>query len=174
MEQDPKELRLSVSNIADLFGVTERSIANWAAEGMPFVRIKGKVNRYPWRPCLEWWLANRYTGPTAADRPNRPPSKAESEARLLNIKTEREQMRLDTERGLLIPLEAIEPAWLQASGIVKDRVLGIANALKLAIPALTQHEVEKVRQVCREALSEIEACPSLSPDRPTHDDIADP
>ncbi|MDR2697155.1 MAG: hypothetical protein LBB40_01620 [Holophagales bacterium] len=162
METDgAKELRLSVSNIAALFGVSEQAIANWVKAGMPFVRVKGKVNVYPWRPCLEWWLVNRYTGATASDKKRGVPHRGESEAKLFQIKAEREQMKLDIELGKLIPIDDIERTWVQAAGIVKDRVLTIAPALKLVIPLLTQTDMAKIRAVCNETLETIKSCPQV-------------
>jgi phage terminase Nu1 subunit (DNA packaging protein) len=155
------ELRFSVNEMAALFGVTSQTIATWAGEGMPFVRVKAKVNRYPWLACHEWWLANKYAGPGSRPRSERPPTKSESEAKLFAVKAERERMRLEIDRQNLVPAADIEPTWVQAAAIVKDRVLGIPAAMKLHMPALTAEDLAKARELCRGTLEALAVCPKI-------------
>jgi phage terminase Nu1 subunit (DNA packaging protein) len=162
MTEQKIERRFNVSQMAELFAVTERTIANWAGEGMPAVRIKGKTNTYPWRACFVWWLANKHEGFIRSKDGIQ--TKAESEAKLFQAKADREQMRLDQDRGLLVQADEIEAAWTQAATTVKNRVLGIPAALKQMIPALKKEQIAKIRKLCSGILEAIAECPKQPTD----------
>jgi len=152
-------VRFTANEMAQLLGVSERAIQQWADEGMPYVRIKGKVNRYPWRECHEWWLANKYTGPHAGSA-ERMPSKIASEAELLHYKAGREKMRLERDKQQLLPIEEIDAAWQQAANTVKDAVLAISKTIKLTHPSLTDEDVAAIDKACKDTLRAIAKCPT--------------
>jgi phage terminase Nu1 subunit (DNA packaging protein) len=159
MNQTSDEIEFNAKALAALFAVTERSISEWTKEGMPFLRVKEKVNRYQWHPCFRWYLMNKYTG-TTASRGNRPPSKAESDAKLTDIKAKREEMKLNKDLANLLPADQIQSAWTEAATIAKDRVLGIPTAAKLQIPDLTKEDLEKLRKICHDTLETLSQCPT--------------
>jgi len=152
------EIRFSAGEMSRLFRVSERAITQWAAEGMPFARVKGRVNEYPYWDCLMWWIANKYTGATAAS--DRPPPKAETEARLLQTKARREEIRLHQDLKALAPVAELEAMWVQVATIAKDRVLNIPAAVKLVRSELTGEDVAAIKKACHEALEAIAECPT--------------
>jgi phage terminase Nu1 subunit (DNA packaging protein) len=152
---------LTALELAEHFGVSERAVQQWAGDGMPFTPVKGKVYRYRWADCHAWWLTHRYRGaavPKAGGQ--KTPTKAESEAKLMDVKARREEMRLAKEEGRLIPVEQIEPAWLRVAETVKNRVLTLPPAVKEAIPHLTTEDMKLLDRLCREALEELSQCPA--------------
>lgn len=149
---------LTAVELAEHFKVSERAVQQWAEAGMPYTPIKGKVYRYCWTDCFTWWLANRYKGPVAPARGSKVPTKAESEARILNTKAEREQMKLERDRGLLVPTEEIAAEWLRVGEIIKNRVLTLAPKAREAIPYLTAEDGKVLHRLCREALEELSQC----------------
>lgn len=151
--------QLSAVELGLLFGVSSRAVQQMAEQGMPFEQLKSKVYRFHWRHCLHWWIANRYKGSVRQDRGV--PSKAESEAKLLAIKTEREAMKLARESGELLPLEEVEPAWMRVAETVKTRVLAIPPKAKEVLPHLTGEDIKALATLAIEALEELSKCPSV-------------
>jgi len=151
---------MTTEEIAELLAVTDRAVRKWAKEeGLPH-HYEGKDLRFKWPQAQAWWQANRYRGaamPKAGG--HSAPTKAESEAKLMDVKARREEMRLAKEEGRLIPLEQIEPAWLRVAETIKNRFLTLPPAVKEAIPHLTTADVKVIERLCREALEELSHSP---------------
>lgn len=99
---------LSSEEVAELLGVTDRAVRKWAAEGLPH-HAEGKDLRFDWPQVLPWWAANKHRGSVVM--PKGIPSKAESEARLLKIRADREALKLAEVEGRMIDLQAVEDDW---------------------------------------------------------------
>jgi len=153
---------LTAIELGQLLGVSDRAIRDMGEAGMPFSQVKGKVYRYQWRACHTWWLANRYKGSVAQPRGSRVPSKADSEARLLDVKARREEIKLARDEGRLVPVEEIEPTWLRVAETVKNRVLTLPPKAKEELPHLSTDDVKVLHRLCREALEELSQCPAAS------------
>ena len=153
-----QNLQINAGRLAVMLGVTEMTISNWKREGMPHEKDGQGNVVFSWFACHEWWLQNKYAGPDS--RSGRTPAKYESEAKLFQVRAEREALELEEYKLTLIPAAALEPAWVQAATIVKDRVLAIPAALKVLIPTLTNEDLAKAREVCRGVLEALTECPS--------------
>jgi phage terminase Nu1 subunit (DNA packaging protein) len=152
--------KLTTEEVAGLLLVTERAVRKWAKdESLPH-GFEGKDLRFDWPKTLTWWLNNKYRGAVAKVIVGGVPSKAASEAKLLDVKARREEMRLAKEEGRLIPVEQIEPAWLRIAETVKNRVLTLPPAAREAIPHLAVEDVKVLDRLCREALEELSQCPA--------------
>ncbi len=153
---------LSTKDLAQLFRVSDRAVRGWAAEGMPH-HAEAKDFRYQWGTVLPWWTANKFRGSVATGKGSGPASKAQSEARIMEVKAQREELRFAKESGKLVPVEQIEPAWMRVAETVKNRVLTLPPAAKEAIPHLTTEDVKTLHRLCREALQELSQCPASAP-----------
>jgi phage terminase Nu1 subunit (DNA packaging protein) len=147
------------ADLAELFDVTSQAIRKWARDGMPHWS-DGKDLHFAWKPCRTWWATNKHRGSSVAVKASGVPTKATSEARLMDVKVRREEMRLAREEGRLVPAEEIEPAWMRVAETVKNRVMTLAPAAKEAIPHLTTEDVKTLHRLCREALEELSQCPT--------------
>lgn len=98
-----------LDEIASMFGVTTKTIAEWQEQGMP-VAARGEFggaaapNEYESKECIAW-LVERETGKVRGENPR---------DRLARLQADAIEMDNATKRGELIPATQIEPKMLAA------------------------------------------------------------
>ena len=163
----------SLNEMARQFGVSEPTIRNYVAKGMPYVTKADRTKGQPWEfslsECLEWFEDQQ------AAKQSQQAAQQEDEgiiaARIakLNVETDRLQLRLAKERGEVVPIEKV--AEIVESQMTTLRTHLLALPIKLA-PILTGQTDTKVikdtvSSYIREALEE------LAEDRVMEDVIPD-
>jgi phage terminase Nu1 subunit (DNA packaging protein) len=89
--------------LADLFGVTVKTIAEWQEQGMP-IAVRGKpgvASEYDSKACIEWRVQHeleKVKGESPKDRLDR-------------LRGDREELELAEKRGQLVPADQVEPMW---------------------------------------------------------------
>lgn len=90
--------------IAAVFGVAPKTIVEWQEQGFP-IAVQGQrgiPSEYETQACIAWYVQRELAkagAETARDR-------------LARLQADEVEMRLQERKGLLIPVEKIEPAWL--------------------------------------------------------------
>ena len=90
-------------HIAEVFGVAPKTIVEWQAAGFPILKQgkRGVPSEYSTEDCIAWFVQREL-------------DKAGIEGvrdRLARLQADEVEMRIAEKRGLLIPVEQIEPAW---------------------------------------------------------------
>ena len=118
---------LKSSQLADLFGMSDRRIRQLVKDGV--IPRDGR-DRYPLRECVQAYIAYLKANPTesasVADLEFRK-LKAETEER--QAKAERAQLDLDERRGELISREDMQREWTSRCVELRAAMLGLPNEL---------------------------------------------
>jgi phage terminase Nu1 subunit (DNA packaging protein) len=92
------------SELAEIFGVSERTLTEWQNDGDLPIKTKGargQANEYDTEVVITWYVQrelNKVGVEGVRDR-------------LARLQADEVEMRIAEKRGLLIPVEQIEPAW---------------------------------------------------------------
>ncbi len=118
------------SKLAEIHGVTERTLSDWANAGMPVRssggRGRGVENQYESSETIEWRLQRAVSGyqvESAKERKDR-------------LEGDRIELQLAKEAGLLVAVEEIEPLWASAILAAKSELLEGVYRLKSELDAL--------------------------------------
>ncbi len=109
-------LIIGIQQVADLFGVSHQSIANWQDDGMP-VAVRGGPNvasQFDSAACIHWYI-------------DRELHRASSEApreRLFRLQAESLEIDLAAKRSTLIPAAQLEPRLKAVVSVARDRLQG--------------------------------------------------
>lgn len=127
--------------LADMFGVTHKTIVEWQDQGMPIQSRGsfegGQENKYESSVCIRWYVdreLSKVRTETPADRLNR--AKAESV-----------EMDNAERRGLLIPADQLEPK-------LKAAMITARETLRNEPPRLAREAEGKPAQEIEDMLSE--------------------
>jgi len=126
---------LDTTTIASFFEVTAKTIASWAKQGMP----KESYGIYNLKKCFDWWCDN-----IEATKEDRDPTITALRAENLRIKNERESMKRDTEKGLLLPRSDLLPEWVKVYREFCQGLMGLGNKLPPLLEGLSQEEIQVV------------------------------
>lgn len=121
---------LSGKEAGDFFGVTAAAVHQWVQAGLPFVAVKGKVNRFRWRDVFRWWLDNRYRPSGQPTKGAGRATKADSEARKASADARLRELRVEREEGRLVPLEDVEAEWTRKVVAARARLLALPARLR--------------------------------------------
>ncbi len=65
------------------------------------------------------------------------------------------EIELAKERGSLIPVRDVELGWVRILTAARTRLLELPTRVKQAVPGLTPKDVETIREIVREALTDL-------------------
>lgn len=89
--------------IAEIVGVSERSLTDWQRDGLPvaYSGERGESNQYDTEQVIAWMIGREV-------------SKVQGESqkdRLARLQGDKVELEIAEKRGLLVPAEEIEPTW---------------------------------------------------------------
>jgi len=121
--------------LAEIFGVTERTILDWTREGMPAVVLnqRGSGNEYPLQDCVIWLLSrefDRLTRETPKDRDYR-------------LAGDMKELVLAEKMGLLAPAAEYEKAWTRNLMACRAELLNLGPRLAARLTAVLGVHVEE-------------------------------
>jgi phage terminase Nu1 subunit (DNA packaging protein) len=126
-----------LDEIASMFGVTTKTIAEWQDQGMP-VAARGEFggaaapNEYESKDCIAW-LVERETGKVRGENPR---------DRLARLQADAIEMENATARGELLPAALIEPKMLAAVVSAREAWRNEPSRLSRMVGGKTADEVE--------------------------------
>lgn len=127
----------------------ETTVRNWVRDGMPVAKKaerRGSSTFYNLDDVGAWLLEREQNKRVPWTAPGKTTISARE--RLLEIKAEREQMRLDRERGALVPVAEVQAQLQREYAALSDRLLKIP--LAISDPALRR----KIETAIRNCLNE--------------------
>lgn len=124
------------TEIAGIFGVSARTITEWQANGMPVALLGGPgvPGEYDSDVCIRWLVARevrKVQGESPKDR-------------LARLQGDDLEIKLETQRGKLIDVGAVEPAMRAAIVSARERIR--------SEPARIAAQMEGLERTAREAL----------------------
>lgn len=126
------------TGLASFFGVTSKTVCAWAKEGMP----KESHGLYNLKKCFDWWCDN-----VEATREDNNPKLIELRAEGQRIKNEREKLKLDAERGVLISIDEVVDQWCKRIAAVRQSLLAMPVRLS---PVLEGKEQQEIRAIIKD------------------------
>lgn len=122
------------SQLAALFGVTEKTIVEWQDEGMP-VELRGQAprpNEYVAADCVRWYT-DREVRKVRAESPR---------DRVFRLQADELELKLAEKRGGLVPTAMIEPKLRAAIVGAREHLMG--ERRRIAALAVGKNEQELV------------------------------
>ena len=121
-ETEDGTLIVSSEVLKKIFGVTQRLISDWQAQGCP------KYDRGWWdlKKVLEWRGLGRQKGVKKSDEAK----KLEADADLKYAKARQEELKLAEMMGELIPKELVEAQLASTFSAIRQRLLALPNAIR--------------------------------------------
>lgn len=149
MDPEPRgSLICDVQTVADLFGVTRRTVSNWSnpkKSATPCPKVKHGV--YDLQAVLGWWTENVATAIDSRQV-------EDIKSRYWAAKADREELRRDQEKGLLVPIEDIKSAWVKRAAEVAGRLKMLPDLLPPLLEGMNQFEmraeIDRVQREIRE------------------------
>lgn len=134
-------MRVNKKTLADIMGVSERSLTEWQEnEGLPIATkgLRGQENVYDTEAVIAWQVSR------ALAKAGKTESQRDREARLRGDKLE---LELAKERGTLVPADQVGPIWesrvLAAAGFMASRQSRLASILEATPGEAAKREVLK-------------------------------
>jgi len=139
--------------MADIFGVTTRTIDTWQKEGLPVVAVPGRPCSFDTVRAIEWRLAR--VGASADGEIDQ----AHEKARLTRAQADRAELEAAELKGTLIQAEQVAQTWGNVLANVKTRIRSIPTKLahKLANVRKISEAEELLRDSLDQALEELSA-----------------
>lgn len=125
--------------LAEVFGVSHQTMANWTREGMPVLTRgeNGQENQYDTATVIEWYAA-RAVSKTGTESPR---------DRLARLQGDDLVTKQAKERGSLVPAEQIEPVWdsrvMTAAAYLLGQHSRLASILEAAPGTEAKREILK-------------------------------
>lgn len=112
--------------LAEIMGVTKKSISLWQAEGLPVAvkGVRGKPNAYDTAEVITWFAA-RTAGKSLETQKDR----------LSRVQADRIEMEMATSRGHLVYAAEIAPAWAGIMVAVRQALLSIPASIRSLLDA---------------------------------------
>jgi phage terminase Nu1 subunit (DNA packaging protein) len=145
--RDPFLFR-TVGQVANHFCVSVKTVTQWLQQGMPGrPGPRGKQDGYFPLHEIREWLAKRQ-----AQGANSPGGTSERD-RLVKVKRQREELKLGTEAGNLLPVETVGKAFLRAIHETRAQLDQLPAAIVKTLPAsVNRDERDRIRRKIRAAL----------------------
>ncbi len=124
---------VSQSQLAEILGVTSRSIRLWEKNGLPKID-RGK---YDAGPCVAWWSENIFS---AGDEL---PDIAEAKTQYWSHKARLEKVKADEAESLVAPKEEFVDAWSWRISEMRNGLLALPLRLAPMVAGKTELEVRK-------------------------------
>lgn len=125
---------VSQASLADMFGVTAKTIDVWQDQGLP-IALRGGANRaseYEAAECIQW-LVSREVAKVRAESPK---------DRLYSLQAEEVALRLAEKRGTMIPAAEIEPAMKAAMIAAREYLRSIPPQLAVLLAGAEPDRIE--------------------------------
>jgi len=136
------------TEIADIFGVSARTITEWQAAGMP-IAVQGGPGvpgEYDSAACIRW-LVEREVRKVQGENPK---------DRLARLQGDDLEMKLAHQRGKLIDTATVEPAMRAAIVSARERIRNEPNRMALQLDGLDRTARENLlRELFDETLSKL-------------------
>lgn len=128
--------RVTVSELADVFGVTSRRVSQMVAEGLPRLPKGG----HDLADACRWYL-DRLKNQVASTRG----ALAQGRARLATAKASREELELAARRDELIDAAAVRTTVFNLARSARDAILSVPDRLAPIITGMDDaHEVHRL------------------------------
>lgn len=163
-------MKVNRTELADVLGVSMPTITAWMGEDPPLPYAEGGGKGRPFVfdtvDAIEWWSDNkrrrrRAPGADTAD-PNAPESYEEAERRKMIANADRAELDLARAAGKLVEIDDVAAAIADMHVIVRTRLLGIGNKVRVRVSALfggdraaEEQVVATVEEVVADAMGEI-------------------
>jgi phage terminase Nu1 subunit (DNA packaging protein) len=146
-----RDMEFKTKELAELFEVSDRSIRNWTAKGMPRIA----PGRFEGLPVIRWYAENIFLAEAAESRDLL--SKPEAERLMLNLKAELLQCEVDREKGKFVEVEEVRADWIRIAQGVKAKLYSIPFRLSALLAGESEEfEIRKmIKQEVNRALDEI-------------------
>lgn len=150
-------MKVAQRQLADIFGVSTRTIRNWQEAGMP---REGSRNdrKYDTRSCIEWAAANRIDGAAATGEDEELPSVEESDRRWKRARARLKEVEARERRGELIKFREVVNLVEDVMTRVRSRLVNLPGRRIHEIASTTDRaEVREIRmESVREVLEELQ------------------
>lgn len=155
--------------LADIHGVSERTLTDWANAGMPAIALggvgRGYSNQYDTAATIEWRLQRAISGyqvESAKERRDR-------------LEGDRIELMLAKEAGLLVAVEEVEPLWAAAIMSAKSDLMEGIYRLKSDLDAAygVDIDVALLEDHVNQTLSKLADRPPLPTESASNDFEAD-
>lgn len=130
------QILVSRKQVADFFEVAPNTISHWKRQGLD-AEVKRGV--YDLKKVFDWWLEHRVVQDKDAKA-----KKDKWEAELKEAKAQLEKLKLERERGELIPRVEIAKLWAARVHEVKTGLLSLVRKLPPRLEGLTKREMAAV------------------------------
>lgn len=151
---------LSQLQAAALLGVTPRRLRQIELENAAVARElgeSGKPQGYP-TEAFGRWLRARWEKSAGITQDGERLDPKNERALLDKVRREREELKLATERGELIPAEDIKQVWTKGMAVFRARLIALPSRLAGAVTAMGYAEAESaIRDEIYAALDELSA-----------------
>lgn len=116
--------------IADMFGVAPKTIVEWQEAGFP-VALRGGpgvASEYETEPCITW-LVDRERAKVQGESPR---------DRVFRLQGDALELDMAEKRGLLIPVDQVEPKWRAACIAAREGLLRERRRLAALLDGVTE------------------------------------
>jgi phage terminase Nu1 subunit (DNA packaging protein) len=146
--------RPSLRGLAEALGVSLSALQEARKTGR--IDLTGPIDLEALK--RQWIASSNVQGPAPmANREGAPegPSLADARRRKELALAELREIELAKEKGSLIPARDVELRWAGIIMSARTRLLELPTRMKQAVPDLTSKDVETIREIVREALTDL-------------------
>lgn len=151
---NPVALTVSADQLADLLGVTRKTIGQYQSEGI-ITRLPGGQARYDCRAAVRGVAGHLRKG--AAHQSS---NKSAKEISLIEgglwkqVNRKIAELKLEAEKANLLPREAVQEQWVKNAAAFKNAVLDIPTRIGSAMK-LSASDRKRVEAICDGTLAEL-------------------
>lgn len=148
-------MNLSRQQLADLFGVTPRTISSWQCEpDFPQPAREGRSNAYDATACVKWWR-DREVGKLIEGDDGGLLNLDQERARLARSQREKVELELRVRRDELVDAAGVVRQFRHAATTAQTAILAVPDRLAAVIAAESDPDRvhEKLKQELESALS---------------------
>ena len=129
------KITLKTTELADFFGVTRKTIAEWHKAGCP------QVKRGIWdlKIVHEWWFENIAKSKIPDDE-----SLAEAKRKYWTAKAQNEELKAQYQEGKLVSWEEVTREWAKRAAEYKNGCFELENSLPPLLEGKIQSDMRKI------------------------------
>lgn len=146
-------MKVDQGALADIFGVSKRTIRNWQEHGMPR-EGRRQERQYDTEDCISWYVANRAERAAAsADENGDLPPVEESNRRWRQARAVLKEIEVERSRGDLVPRSVAIELFEDVAMRIRQRLLNLPSRRLQEVTSETDRAT--VRTIRLEAVNEI-------------------
>lgn len=145
-------MQVTQQELADIFGVSTRTIRSWQSAGMPAEGSR-KDRKYSTEDCISWYVANRADGASGSGEEDDLPTVEESDRRWKRARARLKEVEARERRGELIEFREVVDLVEDVMTRVRARLLNLPGRRLAEIAAETDRVT--VREMRMESVREI-------------------